>query len=103
MSGTKTTAVILWRCGGFNVTGEGSPDLQGRQVWEEVVSYEETHEDPIVDAALEVKLKWQAGHCQLSGQVLKIVKCHVGFSLGPIYIQNKTGLKKKKNITSIIA
>lgn len=64
-------------------------------MWEEVVSYEETHEDPIVDAALEVKLKWQAGHRQLSGQVLKTVKRHVGFSFGHIYIQNKTGLETR--------
>lgn len=71
-------------------------------MWEEVVSYEETHEDPVVDAALEVKLKRQAGHRQLSGQVLKTVKCRVGFSLGHVYIQNKTGFKKK-TITSIIA
>lgn len=69
-------------------------------MWEEVVSYEETHEDPIVDAALEVKLKWQAGHRQLSGQVLKTVKRHVGFSFGHIYIQKQTGLKTRSPASS---
>lgn len=38
---------------------------------QEVVSYKEAHEDPVVHAPLEVKGKGQAGHGQLSGQVLE--------------------------------
>lgn len=48
----------------------GSPDLQGGKVRQEVVPDEEAHEDPVVDAPLKVEGKRQAGHGQLSGQVL---------------------------------
>lgn len=43
-------------------------------MWQEVISDKEAHEDPVVDAPLKVKGKWQAGHGQLSGQVLKTVR-----------------------------
>lgn len=39
---------------------------------QEVISNEETHEDPVIHTALKVKGKRQAGHRQLSGEVLKI-------------------------------
>lgn len=39
-------------------------------MWEEVISNKETHEDPIINAPLEVEGKRQAGHRQLSGEVL---------------------------------
>lgn len=51
--------------------GEVSPDLKRWQVWQEVVPHKETHEDPVVHAALKVKLEWQTGHGQLPGQVLE--------------------------------
>lgn len=40
-------------------------------MWKEVVPNKETHEDPVVHAPLKVEGKRQAGHGQLSGQVLK--------------------------------
>lgn len=40
-------------------------------MWEEVISNEETHEDPIVHTPLKVKGERQAGHGELSGEVLK--------------------------------
>lgn len=47
------------------------PDFQGWQVWKEVISNKETHEDPVVHTPLKVKGKGQAGHRELSGEVLK--------------------------------
>lgn len=47
------------------------PDFQGWQVWKEVISNKETHEDPIVHTPLKVKGERQAGHRELSGKVLK--------------------------------
>lgn len=40
-------------------------------MWQEVISNKEAHEDPVVNAPLKVKGKREAGHRQLSGQVLK--------------------------------
>lgn len=51
--------------------GGVSPDLQRRQVRQEVVPHKEAHEDPVVHAALKVKLEGQTGHGQLPGQVLE--------------------------------
>lgn len=43
-------------------------------MWKEIISNKETHEDPVVYAPLEVEGKRQAGHGQLSGQILKTSK-----------------------------
>lgn len=40
----------------------------------EVISNKETHEDPVVYTPLKVEGKRQAGHRQLSGEVLKTRK-----------------------------
>lgn len=48
-----------------------TPDFQGWQVWKEVISNKEAHEDPVVYTSLKVKGKGQAGHGELPGQVLR--------------------------------
>lgn len=40
-------------------------------MWQEVVSNKKAHEDPVIYAPLKVEGKRQAGHGQLSGEVLK--------------------------------
>lgn len=40
-------------------------------MWQEVISNKETHKDPVIYTPLKVEGKRQAGHGQLSGQVLK--------------------------------
>lgn len=45
-------------------------------MWQEVISNKEAHEDPVVYAPLKVKGERQAGHGQLSGQVLKTWREH---------------------------
>lgn len=39
-------------------------------MWKEVIPNKETHEDPVINAPLEFEGKRQAGHRQLSGEVL---------------------------------
>lgn len=40
-------------------------------MWQEVISNKETHKDPVIYTPLKVEGKRQAGHGQLSSQVLK--------------------------------
>lgn len=47
------------------------PDLQRWQVREEVIPHEEAHEDPVIDAPFKIKSERQAGHGELSLQVLQ--------------------------------
>ena len=41
---------------------------------QKVVTNKEAHENPVVDTPLKVEGKWQAGHGQLSGEVLNTGK-----------------------------
>lgn len=47
------------------------PDLQGWQMRKEVISHKEAHEDPVINTPLKIEGEGQAGHGELSFQILQ--------------------------------
>lgn len=47
------------------------PDLQRWQVREEVIPHKEAHEDPVINTPFKIESERQAGHGELSLQVLQ--------------------------------
>ena len=45
-------------------------DVKRRQVWQEVVAYEEAHEDPVIQCPLQIKAERLSGDTHLHCQVL---------------------------------
>lgn len=52
------------------------PDLQRWQMREEVIPHKEAHEDPVINTPFKIKSERQAGHRELSLQILQHIHTH---------------------------